>query len=320
MRFWLSNLCMGLVYLVFFLFLFRWEKRQKMNPGKGQISVKELSGAIVIAVTAFFVRNFSFAFRDNVFSESLGEGILMVRTLVDFAGLILLYAHQEMRQESYLRFELEASDRLFQHQYEQYQLYRANHEQIRKIYHDLKHQVDVIRLETDQQKREKYLSEISKTLRVYETESQTGNPVLDTVLSGKRLQCEKQGIRIVVFVDAKKLGFMDVMDICSLFGNALDNAIESVSKLEDPEKRMVKVSVFSKNSFVLLQFENYFEDELKLTEGQPETTKKNAEMHGIGLKSMRAIAEKYGGNLTINMENHWFTVTLLLPIPQEEQV
>ena len=50
------------------------------------------------------------------------------------------------------------------------------------------------------------------------------------------------------------------MDLCSIFGNALDNAIESAEKLEDPEKRQIKVYVYAQNQFVIIRFENFYDE------------------------------------------------------------
>lgn len=60
-------------------------------------------------------------------------------------------------------------------------------------------------------------------IRQYEAQNKTGNKVLDTVLTSKSLYCNKNGITFTCVADGTLLGFMDVMDICSIFGNALDN-------------------------------------------------------------------------------------------------
>ncbi len=110
------------------------------------------------------------------------------------------------------------------------------------------------------------------------------------------------------------MNFMSVMDICSVFGNALDNAIESVEKLAEPEKRLVSMSVVAQNEFVMLRFDNYYEEELELKDGLPVTTKKNKKYHGYGIRSIRQTAEKYGGTVTFHGENNWFSLRILFPV------
>jgi len=71
--------------------------------------------------------------------------------------------------------------------------------------------------------------------------------------------------------------------------------------------------VFDQNDFIMLRFENYYEEDLKFEDGLPKTTKSNSDYHGYGIKSIKATAEKYGGNMTINTSNNWFVIRILLP-------
>jgi sensor histidine kinase regulating citrate/malate metabolism len=189
----------------------------------------------------------------------------------------------------------------------------------------LKHQVSVIRAETDPEKRSSYLTEIEKGMDMYGAQHKTGNTALDTILMTKNLVCAKQNIVFTCVADGALLDFMEVMDICTIFGNALDNAIEAVMKLHDPEKRLIRLALYAQNNFVMIRFENYYESEIKIEEGLPrggkpgllaglpETTKGDTGYHGFGLKSIRHTVEKYHGTITIHTENDWFVLRVLVP-------
>ena len=99
--------------------------------------------------------------------------------------------------------------------------------------HDLKHQIDFIRNEKSASKRESYLAEMEKVVTLRDAEMNTGNAILDTVLTSKSLRCAEEGIVMTCFADAHDMGFIDMMDICSIFGNAIDNAIECVEKIAE---------------------------------------------------------------------------------------
>lgn len=107
------------------------------------------------------------------------------------------------------------------------------------------------------------------------------------------------------------------MDLSAIFGNALDNAIESVMRVEDPEKRLIHVTVSARKGFTLITFENYFEGELSFAGQLPVTTKGDRGFHGYGLKSIRYVAEKYGGSMTVQAEEQWFKLNILFPRPEE---
>ena len=95
-------------------------------------------------------------------------------------------------------------------------------------YHDLKHQIAGLRAETDSVRRVEWLDAMEDELSSFETWNKTGNRVLDTILAAKIFHCRKNNIQITCVADGKILDFIHVIDICTIFGNALDNAIEHV--------------------------------------------------------------------------------------------
>ena len=106
-----------------------------------------------------------------------------------------------------------------------------------------------------EREREDYLDEIERSIQIYDSTItiETGNEVLDTVLTEKSLYCEQHQITMTCVADGSKLGFLDGVDVYAIFGNALDNAIESVSKVPEPEKRLIAVSVWSRSGLLLIQ-------------------------------------------------------------------
>lgn len=198
-------------------------------------------------------------------------------------------------------------------------VYRDNIELLNRKYHDMKHQISVIRAEDDPIKKEAYLEEMDSGIRIYEAQNKTGNSVLNTILTSKRMYCVQHDINFTCVADGRLLDFMEVMDICTVFGNVLDNAIESVEQLCDPSLRLIRAAVFAQNNFLMIRVENYCETELTMDDGLPVTTKGDKRYHGYGIKSMRYTIEKYEGSLTIHTENHWFTLRILIPILRKQQ-
>ena len=156
-------------------------------------------------------------------------------------------------------------------------------------------------------------------IKQYEAQNKTGNKVLDTVLTTKSLYCAKHDITFTCVADGTLLEFMDVMDICSIFGNAIDNAIECELKITDKEKRLIHVTVSRQKNFLILRFENYYDMELKYKQGRLITTKKEKEYHGYGLKSIQYIADKYDGAVSIDTKNNWFDLKILIPMSDMEK-
>lgn len=275
----------------------------------------ELFNTVFIASTIFLFSNISFININTPFSGTNLQEIYYIRTLVDLCGMLLLYAQQDERQKRYLAHEMDSMNNILNNQYMQYKMSRNNLEILDQKYHDLKHQIIAIRQETDAGKRELYLSEMEKRIKMYESEFRTGYHVLDVLLNMKGSICAMHNINFTCMADGTLLNFMNTADVCSIFGNALDNAIENVQKQEDIEKRMIQLSVFSKEQLIMIKFENYCDEAPILENGLPSTTKKNKNYHGYGLKSIKMISQKYGGSMTIKTENNWFVLRILIPRP-----
>lgn len=313
----------GLFLLVFyggpFCVFLRMQHRRLADRQSLQVTKREVMSAAIVAVGAFLISNISYVSSDTPFSGRMSMEIFYIRTLVDLAGLIMLIGLQDRWQELQARKEVDAINGLLQRQYEQYRQSRENIEVINRKYHDLKHQIHIIRMEKDEGKREEYLRQMESGMQSFGITHETGSAVLDTILSTKQMYCIQHGIHLTVVADGARLDFIEVMDLCSVFGNALDNAIESVETLKEEEKRLIRLAVYTQNNFLMIRVENYFETPLQIGEEGIRTTKGDEDYHGYGLKSIRYTAEKYGGSVSIHPEENWFSLRVLIPLPEDER-
>ena len=108
---------------------------------------------------------------------------------------------------------------------------------------------------------------------------------------------------------------MDVMDICTIFGNILDNAIECELSIKDKEKRLIHMAVYVRKDFLFIRCGNYCPEPPKFQNGLPVSTKADKSYHGYGIKSIRHAADKYGGTVTLHDRNEWFEITVMVPLP-----
>ena len=158
---------------------------------------------------------------------------------------------------------------------------------------------------------------MEEEIKAYEAQNKTGNQVLDTVLTSKSLYCQQHNIGLTCVVDGTLLNFMDEMDLCTLFGNALDNAIESTVRLPETEQRLIHLLVTWQKSFLWIKVENTYDGKWKADGTLPKTTKADSRYHGYGLKSIFEIAEKYGGTASVTTRENRFVLKLLIPMRQE---
>lgn len=294
-------------------------RRHVPRDGRMQIRKQECISALIIGVAVFAISNVSFLSIQTPFSGEYAFDIVNIRTMVNLGGVAMLYAHMVQCCEIRVREELEAVHNVLQNQYLQYRQSKESIDLINYKYHDLKHQIAALRSMEDAKERGEFLDKMEADIRAYELQNKTGNKILDTVLTSKSVMCARSDITFTCVADGTLVDFMDTTDICSIFGNALDNAIECTKKIADREKRLIHATVSRQRDFLMIKVENYFEGELKYRENALVTTKKDKKIHGYGIKSMRYTAEKYGGAVSIRAGDNWFELKVLIPLPKEKR-
>ena len=196
---------------------------------------------------------------------------------------------------------------------EQYSLNKENIDLINIKCHDLKHQIREFGSKENVDKNA--IKELENIIKIYDSNIKTGNEALDLILTEKSLICTKNHILLKFYGDCECLSFMEKVDLYSLFGNAIDNAIEAVSKENDENLKTINLIVRGVHSLITIRVENYFTGNIILNqEGLPITTKKDRDYHGYGLKSIKYIVEKYNGDFRINIEDNIFSLSILFSI------
>jgi hypothetical protein len=304
------------VYPLAFAAAYLIEARHFRRAEALDVTPRELASALAIAMVTFCMSNLSFLNANTPFSGRLGLEIFYIRTLVDLCGFVALWAQQGQRLQQRAQAEVRAIDGILRSQHEQYLQSKQSIDAVNRRYHDLKHQIDVIRAELDPDRKSSYLDDLEASISGYAARADTGSGVLDVILTAKSQQCAAQGVKLTYVVDGALLSFLSAMDIAAIFGNALDNAIEGAARVPDPEQRLITMAVFAKDRLVMVTIENSFTGELRMEDGQVVTRRSDRERHGFGLKSIRYTAEKYGGSVTVNAEDQWFVLRILLPMPQ----
>lgn len=297
------------------LFVGTWfAEKSLLNRGAELYVLKpEMYCTIGIVISIFLFSNLSYVFPNTPFSSRSFYDSFKLRAFINLlgAGLILIF-QLNLRERALLK-ESYAMNAVLRSQYDRYLHHQESMEMVNMKYHDLKHQITALRMETDEKKREEWLDSMEMELDSYQNIVDSGNPVLDVLLESKLMQAKKHQIEITCVADGKLLNFMHVTDLCTIFGNALDNAIEAEALEPDESKRMIHVSVSAQRQLVFIKVENYISKPVPVSKGLPKTSKADKKNHGYGLKSIRYSAEKYHGNMTVQINPHWFVLNVMIP-------
>lgn len=178
--------------------------------------------------------------------------------------------------------------------------------------HDLKHQFAALR-KMNREDMDKAITEAENAISFYDATADTGCVALNIILTEKSLIRQQYNIKFDFLVEGEKLAFMDDIDVYTLFGNAIDNAIESVMQ-EEEDRRILHLEIRSKDSFLCIKLENYCSREISFQDGLPLTSKKDRSNHGFGTKSISYIVKKYRGTLKMEQTGENFLLKMIFPL------
>lgn len=297
----LEFVCVCAVYLVLYLTLGRWLRNNRYyeytDPRITAVSV------VIVLVCTGITRLLRLAGWMN-FYTTVATALYAITCCV-LALFFEFFLYYNLRKESeHLLFR-----RIHEEERRQYEISRDNAEMLSIKSHDLKHKLVALEGRLPQ----KEIDSMRSIIDTYDSIYHTGSEVLDIILNEKNLRCRSRGISITCMGSGKGLATLDNMDVYSLFGNLLENAITAVEQLAEPRKRIISLVIQQKGSLVSIDVMNFYQGTLQMEEGLPHTTKQEERgYHGYGLKSVRAIARKYKGDLNVRCEDGIFTAQVYL--------
>lgn len=268
-----------------------------------------------LVVTAIFLIAWFAMFFSAFTHLNLGQttDTLFYLTLAVLPGLfILLFLY--VKNTMYLR-DQEQRDKVqiaqLQQQYTYYQDKLKDEERIRSIYHDLKNHLLLMESRQNTEETRQMAETIRSQIADYEDYVHTGNEFLDIILKDKAAKAREKQIDFSAMVDFHGIDFIEPLDISTIFGNAIDNAIEASENL--PEyNRLITVKAERVRDMLLITIENNTPPGKHLAE---ETTKKDRFVHGFGIPNIKKAAEKYDGQCSFQQKESIYQLKILIPCP-----
>lgn len=226
----------------------------------------------------------------------IGDGIILIAYILNIVCSERYIATKKLleeRKNKLMQLEL---------QYDYYQRKKDDEEYVRKIYHDLKNHLLLMNV------GEGVLVEVSNKLKKIENYYHTGNEFLDVIIHDKMQKADNKVIDLECEIDFSMGGFIEPIDISTIFGNLLDNAIEATENLEE-EDRIIICKIKRKKGLLVVSIQNTYKCNAL-------NKKKSKEyMHGFGLKNIQDAVAKYNGECHIFSDKNIFKVSIVLPIP-----
>lgn len=237
--------------------------------------------------------------------------IFVILSILCVGLFLYIYAEKfgdaERRQE-----EEKLKNIMLKQQYAYYQDKTDEEKRIRSLYHDMKNHLLVLQSqESHSEERKISIQNLQKQIEEYENYYHTGNDFLDVILRDKAKAARELSIDFNATVYFEDGDFIELLDISTIFGNALDNALEASMK-SPADKRFITIKAKRIQSMLVINIVNNCTSD---TSTEYKTTKQDSFLHGFGIENIRKAVIKYGGECNIMQKDEVFAFKIIIPIP-----
>jgi len=251
----------------------------------------------------------------SLLNIQLVSGFLFIVFLAG-VNLLILYIYDSLSAayENKLKFELHQKEK--EYYLSQSKLMQESFEKMKAYRHDIKLHLATLKDYTiDNQAATDYLNALIGDITESEIYSETGNIAFDSIINFKLKSAKEDNIKLDITTSIPSVLNIEVIDIVTILGNLLDNALDSVANMEE---KIIKLNIKFDKGNLFIKIDNTFDGKIKYEENQDDkkliTTQKDSDEHGHGLKNIKKSAEKYNGHVDISHTDNIFTVGLILYI------
>lgn len=284
---------------VFYMLVYFFLARKLPYKGSYHIGPRQLTSAFLIGIL-FMAQA---AVLDTSQNAEMPTSFVATVLIGQFYFLTLLWFQTELFKKSAMQKEMETLNLLYERQRQQYQVARQNVQIINSRCHELKVQIAALRKLAPDAVPQQSLNEAEDAARLYDANRNTGNEVLDVVLTEKTLLCESRNIRLNAVADGSCMEHLEAGDLYALFVNMLDHAIESSIRVSEPERRGIDLLVCRRQGFAVINV---------ISPARPAEAAASRTAQ-YELKVVKRIVQKYKGTLTTETQNDFFAVKIIFP-------
>lgn len=257
---------------------------------------------------------FGYNFNQNIHSKSNLIVLAFTVLLMIASSIMLLIVIGKIVKDDKLKLEYELINERINLGHKNYENMIQAQEKLRYVYHDLKNHMICMKSYDTKEEIISYINNLEFQINDFENLRNTGNKTLDIILNDKIHLCKKYNIEFKDSINISKLNFIKENDICAIFANALDNAIEACININDEIEKRIEVKATYINGFAVIKFINTKINDIKFTGDRIKTSKEDNKIHGIGLASIKYIVNKYDGEVVVNYSENEFILKIMIPI------
>lgn len=268
-----------------------------------------------IAVITIYIVLIYLRFSNGLSYEIQDIGSQIIITFFTIWSLCIFFiAIVHNNEKSLSNFELNFTKNVLSNEKDYYESLNSTLETIRIMRHDYKYQLNTLNELLETNKKEDaydFLSNIMTKSSLSDLPLFCTNQVINALIASYYKQFFEYEIKFTVNIIMPKKIAIDNYELCIIFGNLLQNAEDACLKLQADKHRQIEFSVKEQNSQLAIMVKNNFNGIAIKTNDKLESTKQNG---GLGINSIKAILNKYNGELISDWKDDEFTSYVLINI------
>lgn len=269
----------------------------------------------VCSVTIFYyLQNLVFAVNQKDVYLSY---ILITLALLIF-NLLFFFLFSQATQTSWLQAKLAYEKKIVQEQQNYFKELSLHHKETRQLNHDMKNHFLIIYnalMQNDIGQAAKYVEQQLEILSMHKV-TYSGYLLLDTVLLYKKQLAAQQQTKCTIISELiikQELSEEFLNDMALILASCFDNALEATAKITQYPKRWIKVHLYNDQTYLYMQLENSVNKNIVIHENElPKTSKKDNQLHGLGLNHVKELTEYYQGQTVLSCKDNIFTVGVMV--------
>ncbi|MGL4913581.1 MAG: ATP-binding protein [Romboutsia sp.] len=273
-------------------------------------------GNILTTMFSFMVGKSTF-YSMNKTLNNIGNILnTMLPWIMIICNILLILIVKKIIKDAKIKADNEIIKEKIEMQYKYYLGLQESQEKVKRLYHDINnHMICMKSIYKNKEIADEYINSVNEEIKDFNNRPDTGNVILDIVLNEKKSICDRKNISLYCDINFSKCDFIEMIDVCSIFSNILDNAIEASDKINDSEiEKSINIRGAIVKRHFIIKCENNKINKIKINKDKVVTSKRDKYLHGIGLESVKKSLEKYNGNLEIEDLENKFIVKLYIPI------
>ena len=243
-------------------------------------------------------------------------------SIVLIANMLLVFFMKSDAEKNQLLFERKALELVAEGEKREYKAMEEKLDLQKSLNHDFRNHLNCLQALVEHQNYEEvkaYLAQLNHKYSIETEQIDTHNVIINTVLNKKYNEAKEAGAGIALQIGDLSDVAMKEIDIILLLSNLLNNAIEALKECK--RNKVLRIKLQLEHGEFLVAIQNSFEGERRKNGDFYDTTKKkDADLHGYGLKNIRSTVEKYGGFSQFDSIGTEFHAVVIIPMQEKNSV